>query len=217
MTRQVYLYVFDSVSDWEYGYLMAELKTGRYFKTDETSLPVTTVGVSRATITTMGGLRVKPDITVAEMNVGGRDLLVLPGGESWGQPIHEPILEKVGDAFERGAFIAAICGAVQDLANSGYLDHLRHTSNDQSYLEMICPAYKGSPFHQNGPVVRDGRLITASGMAPLEFAKETIGAMDVFHSDTLEAWYQLNKTCDATYFFQLMSSLETNEGSPFQD
>ncbi len=124
---------------------------------------------------------------------------------------------KVGGVFERGTFIAAICGAVQGLANSVYLDHLHHTSNDQSYLEMISPAYKGSLFHQNGPVVRDGQLITASGMAPLEFAKETIGAMDVFHSDTLEARYQLNKTCHATYFFQLMSSLETNEGSTFQE
>ena len=33
-TRKVYLYVFDTMADWEIGYLMAELNTGRYFKRD---------------------------------------------------------------------------------------------------------------------------------------------------------------------------------------
>ncbi|KQS23503.1 glutamine amidotransferase [Exiguobacterium sp. Leaf187] len=213
MTKQMYLYVFDSVSDWEYGYVMAELKSGRYFKRGEKPLHVITVGVSRDTITTMGGLRVKPDITVEEMNVSEQDLIVLPGGESWGHPIHDLMLKQVDNAFNQRAFIAAICGAVHGLAKAGYLEHFHHTSNDQSYLEMIYPAYRGNTLHQNGSVVRDGQLITASGVAPLEFARETIGAMDVFQPNTLEAWYQLNKTNDATYFYQLMSSLQTKEGS----
>lgn len=28
--RQAYLYVFNTISDWEYGYLAAELNTGRF-------------------------------------------------------------------------------------------------------------------------------------------------------------------------------------------
>ncbi len=32
--RKVYMYVFDTMSDWEVGYLTAELNTGRYFKKD---------------------------------------------------------------------------------------------------------------------------------------------------------------------------------------
>lgn len=30
--KKVYLYVFNTMSDWEYGYLIAELNSGRYFK-----------------------------------------------------------------------------------------------------------------------------------------------------------------------------------------
>ena len=30
--QKVYLYVFNTMSDWEYGYLIAELNSGRYFK-----------------------------------------------------------------------------------------------------------------------------------------------------------------------------------------
>lgn len=32
MNNTVYLYVFDTMSDWEIGYLTAELNSGRYFK-----------------------------------------------------------------------------------------------------------------------------------------------------------------------------------------
>jgi len=45
-------------------------------------------------------------------------------------------------------------------------------------------------------------------MAPLDFAKETIKAMDIFHPDTLEAWYNLHKTNEPTYFFQLMTTMK---------
>lgn len=30
--KKAFLYVFNTMSDWEYGYLIAELNSGRYFK-----------------------------------------------------------------------------------------------------------------------------------------------------------------------------------------
>ena len=67
-----------------------------------------------------------------------------------------------------GAMVAAICGATAGLANSGYLDSRKHTSNDLAYMKMVCPHYKGEPFYEMGPAVSDGNLVTASGAAPLE-------------------------------------------------
>lgn len=32
MNNTVYLYVFDTMADWEIGYVTAELKSGRYYK-----------------------------------------------------------------------------------------------------------------------------------------------------------------------------------------
>lgn len=32
MNNTVYLYVFDTMADWEIGYLTAELNSGRYYK-----------------------------------------------------------------------------------------------------------------------------------------------------------------------------------------
>jgi putative intracellular protease/amidase len=81
-TKKVYLYVFNTMSDWEYGHLIAELNSGRYFKKELAPLKVT-VGANNEIITTMGGLSIKPDISLDECTLESNDLLVLPGGTTW--------------------------------------------------------------------------------------------------------------------------------------
>ncbi len=211
MTHTVYLYVFDSISDWEYGYVMPELHSRRYFKTDATQLNVVTVGATLHPITTMGGLRILPDITVSQLELTSMDALILPGGQSWQEPLHVPLLNKVGVALSNGTLIAAICGATEGLAKNGFLDQRPHTSNDSFYLQSVCPNYAGTPLYQHTPVVRDDLLITASGMAALEFAYETIRALDVFTPETLDAWYGLHKTNEAKYFFDLMAATSVKQ------
>lgn len=104
-TKKVYLYVCNTMSDWEYGYLIAELNSGRYFKKDAAPFKVVTVGVSQEMITTMGGLSIKPDISVGECTLESKDLLILPGANTWGEEIHQPILKKVGEALERALLL----------------------------------------------------------------------------------------------------------------
>ncbi|MEG1551842.1 MAG: glutamine amidotransferase, partial [Oscillospiraceae bacterium] len=43
--KKVYLYVFNTMSDWEVAYLTVELNTGRFFKKGLEPLKVITVGV----------------------------------------------------------------------------------------------------------------------------------------------------------------------------
>ncbi|KPL57711.1 type 1 glutamine amidotransferase family protein [Rossellomorea vietnamensis] len=204
--QKAFLYVFNTMSDWEYGYVMAELNSGRYFKKGAAPLKVMTVGASKEMITTMGGLSLKPDMSLDECTLEREDLLILPGGSTWSEDIHQPILERVGQALEHGTIVAAICGAVEGLANMGYLDTRKHTSNNLEYTKMVCPHY-GEALYESGPAVADGNLITASGIAPLEFAMEVLKKIDVFAPDTLHSWYHLNKTHEPQYFFQLMNSI----------
>ncbi|EJS54829.1 glutamine amidotransferase [Bacillus cereus] len=206
-TKKVYLYVFNTMSDWEYGHLIAELNSGRYFKKDLAPLKVVTVGANNELITTMGGLSIKPDISLDKCTLESNDLLVLPGGTTWGESIHHPILKKIGEALKLGTIVAAICGATEGLANFGYLDSRKHTSNDLEYIKMVCPNYKGEQLYNMEPAVCDENLITASGVAPLEFAMEVLKKIDVFAPDTLHSWYNLNKTHKPEYFFQLMNSI----------
>lgn len=195
------------MSDWEYGYLIAELNSGRYFKKDIAPLKVITVGATKEMITTMGGLSIKPDISLDECTLERNDLLILPGGTTWSEEIHQPILERVGEALKLGVVVAAICGAVEALANMGYLDARKHTSNNLEYTKMVCPDYKGEKFYEMESAVSDANLVTASGIAHLEFAAEVLKKMDVFAPDTLQSWYNLNKTHQPEYFFQLMNSI----------
>lgn len=206
-TKKVFLYVFNTMSDWEYGYLIAELNSGRYFKKELVPFKVITVGANKEMITTMGGLSIKPDISLDECTLESKDLLILPGGNTWNEEIHQPILKRVGQALKIGTIVAAICGAIEALANMGYLDTRKHTSNNLEYTKMVCPNYKGEKFYEEGSAVSDANLVTASGIAPLEFAMEVLKKLDVFAPDTLRSWYNLNKTHKPEYFFQLMNSI----------
>ncbi|MGM0855109.1 MAG: type 1 glutamine amidotransferase family protein [Bacillota bacterium] len=206
-TKKAFLYVFNTMSDWEYGYLITELNSGRYFKKDVAPLKVMTVGATKEMITTMGGVSIKPDISFDECTLESKDLLILPGGTTWSEEIHQPILERIGQALELGTIVAAICGAIEGLGNMGYLDTRKHTSNNLEYTKMVCPNYQGETFYELGSAVSDANLVTASGIAPLEFAMEVLKKIDVFTPDALHSWYNLNKTHKPEYFFQLMNSI----------
>lgn len=203
--RKVYMYVFDTMSDWEVGYLTAELNTGRYFREGLKPLNVITVGIDKKPIVTMGGLKVLPDITIEECSIESNDVLILPGGDTWTSEIHEIVLEKTKEALTKGAVVAAICGATFGLAKKGLLDFRNHTSNDLEFLKMIIPSYSGEKYYKMEAAVSDKNLITASGIAPLEFTIQVLKVLDVFKEEALSSWLNLYKTNDSKYFFELMN------------
>ena len=208
MSSNVYLYVFDTMADWEIGYLTAELNSGRYFKKGLSPIKIVTVGLAKTPVTTMGGLKILPDILLDECNIKNTDALILPGGDTWLEIIHVPILSKAAQCIKDNTIVAAICGATMGLASKGLLDSRWHTSNDLGYLKMVCSDYKGENYYKNEPAVTDGKLITASGIAPLEFTMHVLRALDVFSPTTLDVWYKLYETRESKYFYELMNSIQ---------
>ena len=89
------------------------------------------------------------------------------------------------------------------LKNSAYITSAQYFSCDCP----VCPNYKGEKFYELRFAVSDANLVTASGIAPLEFAMEVLKKLDVFAPDTLHSWFNLNKTHKPEYFFQLMNSI----------
>jgi putative intracellular protease/amidase len=208
MNNTVYLYVFNTMSDWEIGYLSAELNSGRYYKKGLAPSKIVTVGMDKTPVTTMGGLKILPDIKLDECSIESTDALILPGGDTWTEAIHQPILKIAQRCLKAGILVAAICGATMGLAQAGMLNSRPHTSNDLEYLKMICPTYTGKEYYKMESVVTDGKLITASGIAPLEFSVHVLKALGVLSSQTLDAWYSLNKTQESNYFYELMNSIQ---------
>lgn len=208
MKNTIYLYVFDTMADWEIGYLSTEINSGRYNKKGVMPLKIVTVGINKKPITTMGGLEILPEIELKECSIEKTAALILPGGNTWTEAIHAPLIKMAEEYLDKGIVVGAICGATIRLAMEGVLNKRAHTSNDLGYLKMVCPSYDGEKFYKQECVVTDGNLITASGIAPLEFTLHILKILELFSPKTLDAWYNLYKTQDAKYFFELMSSIQ---------
>lgn len=202
-----YLYVLDTLADWEPGYVISELNTGRYFKKDATRYSVKTFSINRQPITTMGGVQIVPELSIEEVQSKNAGVLILPGSDLWREPKHQPVFELVRNFLSKNILVGAICGATVALANSGILNSYKHTSNDLNFLLQTCPNYKGRDNYMSQPVVMDRNLITASGMAPFQFAKQILDYLEVFSPATMQAWSNLHETMKPEYFMELMQSL----------
>ena len=203
----VYVYVMDTLADWELGYVTAELYSKRFFRVDAPEVRVMTVGRTMEPIRTMGGLTVLPDCTVNDIAVDAQSVLLLPGGNTWDRPEQGAIIRKAAELLSAGATVCAICGATVALAGAGLLNDRLLTSNGEGFLDMMCPGYKGQRHYVAAPSVADGNLITASGTGALLWAKQIIERLGVFRADTLEAWHAYFSTGEARHFFALMQSL----------
>jgi len=209
----LYLYILDTLADWEPGHVLAELHSGRYLKDPAAKYSVVLCGSTLDTITTMGGLHLRPDVLIHKIQPVPGDVLVLPGADTWLDPAQAPALATAGRLLDERIVVAAICGATIGLANTGLLDRRRHTSNDPAALKMFCPNYRGENYYVNEPAVTDANLITASGLAPVEFAYHVFRTLGVMTPATLEAWHGLFTTRQPEYFYALMGSLP-NRGFP---
>jgi putative intracellular protease/amidase len=186
VTPSVYLLVFEGYADWEPAYALAELRWSG-------GLEVGTVGFTSEPVRSMGGVRVVPDLTLADLDPARVRLLILPGGNLWeGDYPREP-LETLMHRLERhGVPIAAICGATLAVAAAGLLDSRDHTSNEPAYLQGV-PSYHGSPRYAEALAARDRGIITASGLGPVEFAREIFEQLDVFSPEDRRLWYHVFK------------------------
>ena len=203
-----YFYVLDTLADWEPGNVLAELHSGRFLKDPSLRHEIVLCGRTMDTITTMGGLHLQPDMMVSDIHPGAGDLLILPGADTWLHPAQAPVIEKVKEVLEGDAVVGAVCGATMALANAGLLDSRPHTSNDLAVLKMFCPGYHGESFYRTEPAVTDGSLVTASGLAPMDFACHILRRLDVMERDVLDAWYSLNTTRQPQYFYALMEAVK---------
>ena len=205
---KAYIYILNTLADWEIGYLTAELHSGRFLDKTKPSIELIKIGNTTEPVKTMGGITIVPDESIDNIQFKEGDLLILPGADTWMEEENKKIIEIVSGIIDRKVIIAAICGATVALANKGILNDRNHTSNDQEVLKMFCPEYTGEDFYLNQPAVTDDNLITASGITPLEFSYEVLKRINVMKAETLDAWYQLYKTNESKYFYALMESLK---------
>lgn len=204
---KVYLVVVDTLADWEIGYLTAELHSRRFFADPSQDFQLLKAGINRDVVTSMGGVSHLPDVVIDDIQMDNNELLLLPGADIWQSVQARPALELARNALDQGHQVAAICGATIGLASVGALDARRHTSNDLEFLKTSCPDYRGERMYRKEPAVRGDNLITATGLAPLEFSYEVLKMLKVWKPDTAKAWYRLHKTRQARWYHELIASM----------
>lgn len=200
----VLLFVFDGLSDWETGYAIAAINNPR-FQRIPGRYRVRTVALRSDIVQTMGGVRIVPDLTLAQLSPADSAMLILPGGDVWEAGGNPEAIETALSFLDAGVPVAAICAATAALARDGLLDKRRHTSNAREYLEAT--GYRGQSFYEEAPAVTDDDIITASGTAPVDFAQHIFSRLDLYPPDVLDAWYGLFKTGHREYFDALMRAV----------
>jgi putative intracellular protease/amidase len=187
--------IYDTLADWEVGHLLAELRTGRFTRT---RFEVVTVAESPEPITTMGGVRMLPDILLADLDPADSDLLVLPGGELWDAGGGQTFAAAAERFLAAGVPVAAICGATAGLARAGLLDARDHTSADPEYL--AATGYAGGDRYVDARAVVSGDLVTAGPQSPVQFARATLGRLGLASEPTLEAYEAVFHRADPAGF-----------------
>jgi putative intracellular protease/amidase len=203
--RTIHVAAYDTMADWEVGHATAHLRTGRFHR-DRSGFEIVMVGLTRDPVTTMGGLRVTPDLALDELSPSGSALLILPGAATWDEGDDLTPFARTARAFlSEGVPVAAICGATAGLAREGLLDGRAHTSGAVQYLEAQ-EGYSGAARYVETDAVTDGDLITAGPTEPVAFAREIFLRLDVNRPEVVDAWYRLFSRSDASAYEVLMSA-----------
>jgi putative intracellular protease/amidase len=199
----VHLAVYDTLADWEVGFVTAHINNGLWHR-EPGRFRMRTVSAGLEPVTTMGGLRVLPDSTLAELRPADSAMLILPGNDIFATEAYAPYVEKAREFLDAGVPVAAICGATGALAMAGLLDDREHTSNAAAFLDSL--GYKGGQLYREEPAVTDRDLITAGANAPVEFARAIFARLEVYKPPVLDSWYKLYGDQDPAGFYELMSA-----------
>ena len=180
--KRVYVFAQSGFADWEPAHALAELRRhGKY--------EVRVVGLTLDHVRSMGGLSIQPDITIGEVDPADVAVMIVPGGDSWEREAPDTaVLDLLIKLDQLGVPIAAICAATTVIARAGLLRGRKHTSNGLAYLKHHVPGYAEDANYVDAPAVRDRGLVTASGLADVEFAREVMAELGVLNDELRGQW-----------------------------
>jgi putative intracellular protease/amidase len=183
--KAVYLLVVPGFADWEPAHAVAELRRHGHYR-------VEVAGLTREAVRSMGGVDVLPGRTIADVDVNDVAVFIVPGGDGWeSHPLPAEITPFLQRLDEHRVPIAAICAATTVVAKSDLLRGRRHTSNSLAYLKKQVPSYAEQATYVDEPAVRDAGLITASGLADVEFAALIMEELGVLTAPLRAQWTRL--------------------------
>jgi putative intracellular protease/amidase len=138
-------------------------------------------------------LKLKPDAVLEDVNPADAAFFMLPGGDMWQERSFPEIEALLHRLHEREVLIGAICAATLEIARAGLTRGIRHTSNAQAFIKAAVPDYNDDTFYVHELAVTDRKIITASGLGSIEFAREVIRQLDIYNEADTAIWFDMFK------------------------
>lgn len=189
--RNIVFIILDKFADWESAFLAAALNN----RVITENYTVSYASIDKKIKTSIGNLKVLPDITIDEISENVAGLILIGADKSWrnlDKGISEKIINLVKKFKNNGKTIGAICDGAYFLAVNGLLNDCRHTvnsleeikndenyTNSQNYIQTDIESVIGK------------KIVTAKGDSPVHFAVNVMRALGDISEETIEMFYNI--------------------------
>ena len=191
MKKQVVLVVLQYFADWEAAYLSNALNNGP--KGQSSLFDVKYATISDDKVKSSGGMTIIPDYKLGDIPEDISALAII-GGINVLSEEAKMLKPLVSRCIESKIPVGGICNGSIFLGACGFLNNVRHTSNDLGFLQSVAgDAYTGSSLYLNEQAVCDGGIVTANGSATLEFTREMMILLGAGSREDADAFYQFHK------------------------
>ncbi|WP_395444218.1 type 1 glutamine amidotransferase family protein [Caulobacter sp. UC70_42] len=151
-------------ADWEAGSVLALLRR-------ELKVQIEIATPDGEPETSIGGVLAAADYRFDDPVLNDADVFILIGSDSWAEGENKAVSGLLRQAFADGKVVAGICAGTTALAHAGLFEGRKHTSNGQDWLTKTVTDYPGAEHYVDTPrAVSDGKVVSASGLAPVTFA-----------------------------------------------
>ncbi|PKM95628.1 MAG: thiamine biosynthesis protein ThiJ [Firmicutes bacterium HGW-Firmicutes-1] len=133
------------------------------------------------------GMLFVPHIELKKVITDEVDGIIIPGG--WLANLDEKLIDIIRELHDENKLIAAICAAPWILAKAGVLYNRKYTTSIVEWQDKHLEFFGiDDPFprecYVEGRVIRDGNIITAKGMAFIDFTIEVCDYFGLFKDET---------------------------------
>lgn len=177
--NKILVFIFDGMTDYEITFVMHLLGV-------DAGKEIITIAYEDKTIKSRSGFLYKPAKLITDVLVEDADGLIIPGG--WYADTRPELITLINNLNSKGKLISAICGAgTVFLAKSGVLNNVKYTTPAIEWTKEYIEAFgEKDPFPRENflqeRVVRDRNIITAQGIAFIDFAIEICDWFNLFEN-----------------------------------
>jgi putative intracellular protease/amidase len=187
--EKVLVFIYDGMADFEITFVTHLLGA-------DCGKEIVTIAYEDKLIKSKSGIIYKPARLIKDVLAEEVDGLIIPGG--WNGEIRPELIELIQSINAKGKLLAAICAGPRFLAKAGVLENVKYTTSISQWTKEHAEQFKESdPFPRESfvseRVVTDGNIVTAQGLAFVDFAIAVCDWFSLFddEEDKNNFWKQI--------------------------